>query len=134
MEIPGLHMLQSSELEAHFSPEAWNRLQAFDWIALGREDFQVLFVHLDSGVWEGHWKGTEARTSFKFCKKALLALEEQDPGCEVRGVTPCENKRALKMAKLLGFKPLGFKIDNDGKVSLCSVWKGDRNGKCSQCC
>jgi hypothetical protein len=34
------------------------------------------------------------------------------------GLTPCENKKALKMAKLLGFVPQRFMADRLGKMCL----------------
>ena len=94
MEIPGLHMLQRHEVKALLEPEDWERLQEFSWQGLKFGQASVLFVQLESGIWEGHWFGTEARESLRACKKALAWLAKEDPGCEVRGVTPCENLKA----------------------------------------
>ena len=122
MVIPGLDILPRTEV-AKLLGEFWKYAEPYEVIGISGGDFKALFLHLEDGIFEGHWWGTNARDSLRKIKQCLNALAKEYPGCTVRGMTPVTDLKALKMARLFGTQPVGFKKDRVGVLHLCTEWK-----------
>lgn len=60
--------------------------------------------------WEGHWWSKDsAFFAKKTVEKALAEFFKNHYNSKIIGLTDCRNLKAIKMAKLLGFEPRGFK-------------------------
>ena len=112
-----------SELSLWLTEEEQKRLAPFSWLAWGNEDFLALFLGLDfQSRWEAHWWSREsAKSSLTDCKSSIKMFFKKTGVPEILGITPCVNIKALKMAKLLGFQPLGFKKNWLNEVCLVSI-------------
>lgn len=112
-----------SDLQVWLSPEDLSQLQSFRWLAYKAPDFLSLFVgSQDFSSWESHWWGTgSARAALTVCRESIKMFFKDTGRDKVFGLTPCKNKKGLKMARLLGYKPLGFQENWKGEVCLLSV-------------
>lgn len=121
-----LNLAKETDLDKWLSPSDRKDLSSFVWIGFCHENFLGLFVGDSSRqIWEAHWWGREsARRSLTDCRESLKLFFKEVKVDFVYGLTPCENKTGLKMAKLLGFIPLSFQKNNLGKV--CLLTRKDR--------
>lgn len=99
------------------------KLDGFErWLGLRRGGCFALFVS-GNGVWESHWTclpRVSGRIAFKFCQEVLPEAGRLTSARKFIGLTPVENKKGLKMARLLGYKPLGMGLAF-GKLCLVSI-------------
>lgn len=111
--------------------ETYIKLPAFKGIEFwGNSRCLVIFIppQIPEGRWEAHWfarpscSGIEA---FKTLKKCLAEFFKKHYNETVFGLTPLEKKSALKMARLLGFTPIGF-TTYEGKPQLLSYLQGEK--------
>lgn len=80
------------------------------------------------GRWEAHWatrQGCTGQKAFRTLKKCLAEFFKNHYNETVFGLTPLEKKSALKMARLLGFTPIGF-TTFEGKPQLLSYLQGEK--------
>ena len=108
------------DLEDFLTLEELKLLGSLPWICLRKENFLALFVADESKKeWEAHWWSREsAKRSLTDCREALKIFNKEMKVSWVWGITPLENKKALKMAKLLGCIPVGFRKGNLGELCL----------------
>lgn len=126
MEKDGLHthrklrLALRSDLEKWLTEEDFDFLDGLPWIGFCHPSFLALFVADGKREkWEGHWWSSEsAMSSLTDCQKAIKMFSKNTGAKSLFGLTPCENKKALKMAKLLGFVPQRFMQDRLGRMSL----------------
>lgn len=112
-----------SDLQAWLSPDDLAQLQSFRWLAYKAPGFLSLFLgSQDFSSWESHWWGTgSAHAALTACRESIKMFFKDTGKDSVLGLTPCQNKKGLKMARLLGYKPLGFQKNWKGEVCLLSV-------------
>ena len=109
------------DLEAWVPASGLSRLPGHTWLAYKAPGFLSLFVQ-GNGTWESHWWSTSsAFASLTACRESLKMFFKDSKAQSVLGLTECENKRGLKMARLLGYKPLGFQRTLEGKMALLSI-------------
>ena len=109
-------------LRRFLSKEDLKFLRDFKWKAYSdRKGFLSLFLSLDGKIWESHWWSQgSAFKSLTACRKSLKMFFE-DTGVDfVFGRTPCENIKALKMARILGYQPIKIDWADDGIPYLIS--------------
>lgn len=111
------------DLETWLGPEELERLKDFRWLGYKAPGFLSLFVgSQDFSTWESHWWGIgSARAALTACRESIKMFFKDTGKASVFGLTPCLNKKGLKMAKLLGYKPLGFQKNLKDEVCLLSV-------------
>lgn len=103
------------------------RLQGLTWLAYKAPGFLSLFVQ-GGGEWESHWwSSASAFRSLTACRESIKMFFKDTGAQHVWGLTELENKKGLKMARLLGYKPLGFKMTLEGKPALLGI-KENLNG------
>ena len=116
-------VLRESDLQAWLSSEDLAHLQGLRWLAYKAPDFLSLFVgSQDFSRWEAHWWSTaSAFQSLTACRESIKMFFKDTGKEQVLGLTPCLNKKGLKMARLLGCRPLGFMKNWKDEVCLLSV-------------
>lgn len=99
------------------------KLDGFEcWLGLQRDGCFALFVS-GNGVWESHWTclpKVSGLTAFRFCQEVIPEAGRITGAKRFIGLTPVMNKKGLKMARLLGYRPLGMGLAFD-KMCLVSV-------------
>lgn len=126
MEKDGLHTHRKLQpvlpldLEDWLTKDDFDRLGNLPWIGFCHDSFLALFVgNAEQTCWEGHWWSRENATrSLTDCRKAIKMFGKKTGAKELFGLTPCEDKKALKMARLLGFVPQRFMADRLDKTCL----------------
>ncbi len=98
------------------------KLDGFEhWICLQRDGCFALFV-CGGEVWESHWTclpKVSGLTAFRFCRDALPEASRLAGTREFVGLVDLMNKKGLKMVRLLGYIPLGFKKVVDKMYLVC---------------
>lgn len=77
-------------------------------------------------VWEVHWEGVASGLDcFRTAKKILAEFFKSHYNIKLLGITPIENKKACKMARLLGFLPTGQFLLIEGIPHILSIKEGE---------
>lgn len=117
--VDGFYTIPKDRAEELFE----TKLDGFErWLGLRRNGCYALFVY-GNGIWESHWTclpRVSGLTAFKFCKEVIPRAGILTGAKRFIGLTPVENKKGLKMARLLGYKPLGMGLAF-GKLCLFSI-------------
>lgn len=96
------------------------------WLCLRRYGCYALFLQ-GNGRAEAHWTclpRVDVWNALRFCREVLPVARKILGVPKFYGLTPVNNLRALKMARLLKFRPLGFSKFNN-IVCLVSVKEFD---------
>jgi hypothetical protein len=96
------------------------------WLCLRRYGCYALFVQ-GNGRAEAHWTclpRVDVWNALRFCQEVLPVAKKILGVPKFYGLTPVSNLQALKMARLLKFRPLGFSKFNN-IVCLVSVKEFD---------
>lgn len=94
--------------------EAYVKLSKFSGVEfLGNSRFMAAFLPEQGvekpGFWEAHWWAKPpAILAYRSAKKCLAEFFKTHYNTRIIGLTDAKNLEALKMAKLLGFRPLRF--------------------------
>lgn len=98
------------------------KLDGFErWFGLRRGGCFALFV-LGNGVWESHWTclpRVSGLTAFRFCREVIPEAGRIAGAKEFVGLVDLMNKKGLKMVRLLGYTPLGFKKVRNKMFLVC---------------
>lgn len=77
-------------------------------------------------AWEAHWVGRGSGLQcFKVLKKVLAEFYKKHYNAKLVGITPCTDKKAVKMARLLGFWPTGQFLLHEGTCYILSIKEGE---------
>lgn len=83
----------------------------------GNNRFMAIFIPEQTEKplrWEAHWwTKASAIYAFRSAKKSLAEFFRIHYNSKLIGMTECGNREAIKMARLLGFKPTGFTALNN---------------------
>lgn len=95
----------------------------------GNDKCLVVFIppSTDEGGWEAHWNAKHCSGTFayKTLKKCLAEFFKNHYNETVFGLTPLEKKAGIKMARLLGFRPIRI-YNIEGKPQLLSYLQGEK--------
>lgn len=88
-----------------------------------RQDGSVL----PEEFWEAHWEGKgPALHCYHSAKKSLEEFFKIHYNAKLVGITPCTDKKAVKMARLLGFWPTGQFLMLEGTCYILSIKKKEK--------
>lgn len=117
------------DLVIWLEPDDLKEIAQLKWLGYTAPGFLSLFVNKgDPTEWQAHWwSQVGARSSLTACRESIKMFFKEAGADYIVGLTPCDNQKGLKMAKLLGFTPHGFMRDSNGKLSLLTS-KEKNNG------
>lgn len=111
--------------------ETYVKISKFHGVVfLGNSRFLGVFIPdqigENPGLWEPHWFAKcPGIIAYRSAKKALAEFFKINYNAYLIGVTDCNSKEALKMAKLLGFVAKEIMLV-DGIPHVISILEGDK--------
>ena len=114
--------------------ETYVRLAKFKGVEFyGTPFFMSYFIPPQKGsplegenIWEAHWDGNgSALHCYRAAKKSLAEFYKRHYNTKLVGLIDSSNKKAAKMARLLGFWPTGQFIFYEGTCYVLSIKEGE---------